>query len=300
MQLEYLEYFSKIEEGYSLNALSQRLYISQQGLSNIVKSLEKELECQLLLRTGKGVYFTVAGAKLKRDTLDYLGKLRAIKASENPLSGKLFIPVMGEILLTLLAKSLGTYMKENPEVILNFCYEGSLEKCLHYIENDEAEIVLGMEVVVNGREQKVTEPFQNLIEYNGYEFHILKKTRACIECHKKLLKNDRAVYLRELSYYNCILYPYGENQNFITKIQNLCDCSSPLYFEKSYQLYCEKILNKQGYGLVAENEVLSNNYDDRLMHVSLKDDIDTQIGYIVKRDVVLSSEVLRLIEILKL
>ena len=300
MQLEYLEYFSKIEEGYSLNVLSQKLYISQQGLSTVIKILEKEMECQLLVRTGKGVYFTSAGAKLKRYTLDYLEKLREIKVSENPLSGNLFVPVMGEILSTLLAKSLGIYMEENPGVTLNFCYEGSLEKCLQYIKNGEAEIALGMEIMVNRRQKKtVTETFQNLLERNGCEFYIFRSVRPCVECHKELLKCNKSIYLCELSPYNCILYPYGENNDFIRKIQDLCNCSSPLYLEKSYRLYCEKILNKQGYGLVAENELSCNNHDDRLIHVPLKDDINMQIGYIAKKDTVLSPQVLRLTEILK-
>ena len=58
MKLEHLEYFCKIEQGLSLNVLSEKMHISQQGLSATIKKLETEMECQLLERTGKGVYYT--------------------------------------------------------------------------------------------------------------------------------------------------------------------------------------------------------------------------------------------------
>lgn len=64
MRFEALEYFVAIVEAKSYTQAAKRLFVSQQGLSKSVKSLERELNVQLFERTATGVEPTRAGKVL--------------------------------------------------------------------------------------------------------------------------------------------------------------------------------------------------------------------------------------------
>ena len=61
MTIQQLLYFDESCRSGSFSKAASKLFISQQGLSTAVSSLEKELGCQLLLRGPKGVTPTEAG-----------------------------------------------------------------------------------------------------------------------------------------------------------------------------------------------------------------------------------------------
>lgn len=64
MTLKQLEYFSQVYEHGNLTKASQSLYISQQALSRILSSLERELGNKLFDRTHKGLQPTALGREL--------------------------------------------------------------------------------------------------------------------------------------------------------------------------------------------------------------------------------------------
>ena len=65
MRVESLEYFLEVVRAGSFSRAAQQLYISQQGLSNSIRTLEKELGVELFERTGgKKVHLTKAGKTL--------------------------------------------------------------------------------------------------------------------------------------------------------------------------------------------------------------------------------------------
>lgn len=64
MRIEQLEYFLAVAESGSLNATAQQFFISQQGLSDSLKRLEKELDVVLINRSKTGVSLTAAGEQL--------------------------------------------------------------------------------------------------------------------------------------------------------------------------------------------------------------------------------------------
>lgn len=64
MRFESLEYFLEIAKCGSFTHAAKRLYVSQQGLSKAIKSLEKELGCRLFQRDGTQLKLTAAGRAL--------------------------------------------------------------------------------------------------------------------------------------------------------------------------------------------------------------------------------------------
>lgn len=65
MRVETLEHFLEVVRSGSFSRAAQQLYISQQGLSNSIRTLEKELGVELFERTGgKKAHLTEAGKTL--------------------------------------------------------------------------------------------------------------------------------------------------------------------------------------------------------------------------------------------
>ena len=73
MRIEDLRYFIRVAEAGSISQVAQSHYITQQGLSRIISSLEAELDVKLLYR-GKNLQLTPAGRAL-------LGEAKAIEES---------------------------------------------------------------------------------------------------------------------------------------------------------------------------------------------------------------------------
>lgn len=64
MRIEHLQYFLTVAETGSISAAAQQLFISQQGISDALKRIEKDWGMELLNRTKTGVTLTTNGKKL--------------------------------------------------------------------------------------------------------------------------------------------------------------------------------------------------------------------------------------------
>lgn len=66
MNIRDLSLFQVIVKEKSITKASKYLYMTPQGLSKVVKNLENELDCQLLIRTAKGIKITESGECLSK------------------------------------------------------------------------------------------------------------------------------------------------------------------------------------------------------------------------------------------
>ncbi len=112
MELRHLHYFQAVAEELNFRKASERLFISQPGLSRQIKQLEELLGVQLFERDKKHVELTVAGAYFKSEVdfvINHLestkGQLRLIDSGK---IGELRIGFLGsastQVLPTLLSK----------------------------------------------------------------------------------------------------------------------------------------------------------------------------------------------------
>ena len=293
MKLEHLKYYSNIEEGLSINTLSDMMHISQQGLSAAIQKLEMEMDCQLLERTGKGVYYTEAGRELAHYTKIYLEKVREIKLKQHPVEGKIFLPITPGVIPGVMNQILGLYMRENPAVELSFTYDSSVEKCLEYILNGEAEIAIGFSLFA------AKEPVKDIVGYieeRGCVFASFRRVECYIECAQNFLQNQKALYLQELSDYSLIANTFTE-ENVINTLLEKCHCTSRLIYEHNQDLYLARLSAREGYGMATRNSRKPERAE-QFMQVMLKDEIEIEYGYIVKQEAVHSPAVQRLIAML--
>ena len=64
INLEYYRVFYHVSRLGSITGAAEELCISQPAVSQAVRQLEKALNCQLFIRTSKGVHLTEEGALL--------------------------------------------------------------------------------------------------------------------------------------------------------------------------------------------------------------------------------------------
>lgn len=143
MDLKQLEYFQCICEEGSISKAAERLYISQQGVSKAIASLEKELDCQLLERTTKGVRLTAAGQTLQkgakrllkdRDIL--LAEMQEFKQSET-----LSVSMVIGSRFSLRPRFFDLFLERHPGLRLEI-EELENEECIYNLEHGRADVIL--------------------------------------------------------------------------------------------------------------------------------------------------------------
>jgi DNA-binding transcriptional LysR family regulator len=120
MDLRHLRYFVAVAEEQNFTRAAERLWIAQPGLSQQIRSLEKELGICLFERTSKGVELTEVGRL-------FLDKARvALAAADDALSagrnagaglvGNLRIGLTTQVRSDLCPAIIGAYSAQRPEV----------------------------------------------------------------------------------------------------------------------------------------------------------------------------------------
>ncbi len=61
MRIEYLEYFLEVAQTGSISRTAKKFYISQQGLSRIIQTIEQQFEIQLFDRNNNILQLTGEG-----------------------------------------------------------------------------------------------------------------------------------------------------------------------------------------------------------------------------------------------
>ncbi len=77
MDFAKLQIFYTVANISNISTASEQLHMSRQNISKVLRQLEQELDCQLLVRTSSGVRLTEKGALF----LEYISQLRELTAS---------------------------------------------------------------------------------------------------------------------------------------------------------------------------------------------------------------------------
>ena len=110
MKLEVFEYLAAIEKYGSLNQAAEHLYVSQPNLTNVIRSLERELGYPVLARNHRGVQFTEQGRQVlltAHNILREREKLAAIGTAQRSVKLKISIGHYDDILEELCADLTG-------------------------------------------------------------------------------------------------------------------------------------------------------------------------------------------------
>lgn len=115
-----LKYFLELSQTLHLTRASERLGITQPALSHCVKRLEADLNCQLFLRSKKGVQLTAAGLKLKQSASSMIQQWENLKQHisddiETP-RGIIKLGCHSAVAQYMLPTLLRSFLKKNPGI----------------------------------------------------------------------------------------------------------------------------------------------------------------------------------------
>ena len=79
MRIEALALFLSVAQHRSISHAARQHYISQQGASAMIKSLEQELEVSLFDRTPTGLQLTGAGQSIAKEAAGVLAAYRRVQ-----------------------------------------------------------------------------------------------------------------------------------------------------------------------------------------------------------------------------
>lgn len=123
MNTKELKAFLAIYELKSITKAAQKLFISPQGLSKILKNLENELEVDLFIRSSTGVEPSLYGQKLAQKAGRIIADLESIKNDivDNENKIPLYIASTYGVLAYLTIDFLNDFRKTYPYIHLHIC-----------------------------------------------------------------------------------------------------------------------------------------------------------------------------------
>jgi DNA-binding transcriptional LysR family regulator len=131
MELRQMEAFVAVAEERNFTRAAARLYVAQSGLSATVRSLERELQTPLFMRSTRRVDLTPAGIAFLPEARRTLAAARAagdaVAAVEGLERGTLTLGVMQSVWLFGLPSLLARYRATYPGIGLKLVHTSSLE-----------------------------------------------------------------------------------------------------------------------------------------------------------------------------
>jgi len=131
MELRQLEAFVAVAEECNFTRAAARLYVAQSGLSATIRSMERELQAPLFVRTTRRVDLTPAGAAFLPEARRTLAAARAaadaVAAVEGLDRGTLTLGVMQSVWLFDLPSLLARYRATYPGIGLKLVHASSME-----------------------------------------------------------------------------------------------------------------------------------------------------------------------------
>lgn len=176
MELKQLQYFVVSVDMGSLSHAAEALYTTQSHVSKTVKSLEKELDMELLIRTPNGVVVTEGGKRVYEYARKMLASMQqitdlALEQDEDRL--RISSMPSGE-----LARLFADFFEQEQELSVEF-QEGSLEHILHQVAHHRVE--LGFIFVSDHHQQAL----KNMMRHKRLAFHPLRETKLMLHAGPK-------------------------------------------------------------------------------------------------------------------
>lgn len=295
MTLQQLHYAIVISETGSMNKAAERLYISQPSLTNAVKELENEIGITVFKRSGKGVSLTADG-------MEFLTYARQVYQQYETLSEK----YSGGKIKRKFGVSAQHYsfaVQAFVETVREYdtCdYEFAVrETNTADVVNDVASLKseIGILYLSNFNRQFI----MKMLQTNQLEFHHLTDCNVYAYLWKEHPLAERgSVSLAELESYPCLTFEQGDKSSFYfaEEIFSTSEYARVIKAtDRSTMLNLMKGLNGYTFcsGIICND---LNGSDYTAVPISDKTD-EMEIGYILRKNIILSDTGKKYIEKLK-
>jgi DNA-binding transcriptional LysR family regulator len=143
MEIRQLQYFKQVCKDKSLSKAAENLYITQQGLSHAILTLEKEIGVALFLRSKNGVVPTEAAANFLDEVSEVLDAFEALKKKMRTMAesadGKVRVSLTPGAMSYLVPKLVSEFHERYPKIELKIV-ENPDTLCEEYTANGEVDI----------------------------------------------------------------------------------------------------------------------------------------------------------------
>lgn len=287
MTLQQLRYAITISETGSFNKASESLYISQPSLTSSMQELEKELGIVIFYRSGRGVTLTNDGAEFiayARQLYHQYQSLMDKYGKNGTLKKKFGISTQH---YSFAVKSFVEMVKRFDTEEYEFAIrETKTRDVIEDVSNSKSEI--GILYLSEFNRKIITK----LLRTNNLEFHHLIDCAAFVYLWRgHPLSDCSSIRLEQLGDYPCMSFEQGDNSSFYFSEEIL---STNEYIRtikvNDRATMLNLMVGLNGYTLCSGIICEELNGDDYVAvpFESDSDDSKMEIGYIVKKNVILS------------
>lgn len=287
MDLWKMRYFVQICNDKSITKAAKNLYISQQGLSKAIKSIEDEFQVCLLERSSKGVKPTQHGEilldKCKKIISEYDEMVESLNQEIQRDNKSICIGVASILYTDLLKSILLAFQEENPEVMFKFIELGSFA-CERYLKENLVDLCITLRPNIIDKYKYIPLCETGLVLLLSKKNSLSKRKRIRI----KDLKGENFIMLTEDYKIQKITNDYCARSGFKPKV---VITSSQLYFIK------ELISLNKGIAILPDISYVKEKMDSNITVTAIDDlTYKIEIGIIINKSRKLNKVIDKLIK----
>lgn len=265
MRIEQLQYVLEIAHQKSFSIAAGNLHVSQQSLSQSIKSLETELDVTLFTRTNRGAYQTPEGEMVMDFARDVLTRYDHLREQLHPdtmpivttseLEGHLVVFTCRAFYLSFLPDVVKAFLKNYPKVTLEVKEQDSKDiyEMMAYQrkQTTDAEVIalVNLPYADNG----ILESFT---VQKGFDFHPITSGKFKLMVSKDSeLATHKQITAKRLAQYQMIQYrtSYFSNTPLYQLLKHYgYDIPHIALSVDSFELWVEAIKNNLGVGVMHE------------------------------------------------
>lgn len=300
MTLQQIHYIIGVSESGSFNKAAENLYISQPSLTAAIKEVEKEFNISIFNRTSKGISLT-------QDGKEFIQYARQVYAQYENLLEKFGAESKRKKKFSVSCQHYSFATKSFVELVKKFGtseYEFSIyeTKTLDVIENVAAQ---KSEIGVIYMSDFNRKAIKKILNANNLSFKKLIDCKAYVYLWKNHpLVGKKSISLEELKDYPCLSFDQGGNSSFYFAEEILTENEYPKTIKTSDRATnLNLMVGLNGYTLCSGIICEELNGSD-FVAVPFKPDDENpnsimEIGYILKKNIILSKTGEEYIEQLK-
>ena len=171
MELKHIEFFLACVETGSLSKTAEKLYTSQPNVSKIIKEFERELGKAVFVRSAKGLRLTDYGKSIYNHAQTVMQNVNLIAEHETIQKENTF--KVSSYQSHVISKLMLRLYKEDPTLSIKH-YQGTVEEILTNVSQGFSDI--GILYV----SKKQLNSFRHIISHKNLEFVEIAKRKACL------------------------------------------------------------------------------------------------------------------------
>lgn len=273
MQIQSIGSFVMLCREKNISKCSEKLHISQQGLSRQMKALENEVGAKLLLRTNKGVELTREGEillpKFQKLWDSYTAGMKELREYQKNHQEVLSVAVCPGIKSALGLDFFMKFQQENPAICLrlNFQSDMDCEEALHGGRVDAAFL-----------DWPIHEA-----EYDAYL--VVKSPLVAVMKRDHPLAGHASISMRELAGTHIYIpdESHRMHQRFLEHWPDFYHSVIIDFTHNDYEAFYHELPKKAG-GVALTFRFLCNNLDAELVAVPVEEESYVELFYCVKKD----------------